>query len=540
MEWIATRLSRITRFPYLFGPRRIFLALSSFPAVNHNYGAMGKRSKPTEEATTSAEDMVLDPPLADSDDNAAKVGKNLSLLRQRHYSNMIPGQGRKTRARKAQQTPDADEAESESTGPPKKKSKGQDTENSDLDDAVPSDQDSELPAVISPSRKKKNKKPAESKPEKLPESIILLVPTIHGASQRVSIPYNNTFDQAAAAIFDAIPCTEFSLKPTLSFKLNSKSAKILLTDVDSWSSLRKAVVARLNDKKKASASNDAIDICLSPDNYLASVQARKNPKLAKKKRGAKDVIDLDHKSDADEDDVGGETSVMEKEAERLGELERKHQGKCHKCASDQPEAWCKIDKSGNHTPITYVMRNSWAHSLALEEHGVTLDNPPNSPLFAAFHKKRDDLPPNKASTTTASGQTPTAMMDLMMMGMMEQAKMNTAFLATLASGSSIRRYPSAGSPSRRPQPIATDTAIPEGELEDIADFFDFLDTVDMRRQVDRYLQALIADEVLNVGDIVRQGEKYLESPAIGMKPTLASWVVQLAKKRLNRTGGDAR
>jgi hypothetical protein len=81
------------------------------------------------------------------------------------------------------------------------------------------------------------------------------------------------------------------------------------------------------------------------------------------KRSAKNVLDLDHLSKPDEDDVGGEVSVMEKEEEKPGELERKHQGKCQKCAADQPEVWCKIDKSGAHAPITYIMSNSWAHSL---------------------------------------------------------------------------------------------------------------------------------------------------------------------------------
>jgi hypothetical protein len=98
-----------------------------------------------------------------------------------------------------------------------------------------------------------------------------------------------------------------------------------------------------------------------------SLQLRKNPKLAKTlkngKRSAKNVLDLDHLSKPDEDDVGGEVSVMEKEQEKPGELEHKHQGKCQKCAADQPEVWCKIDKSGAHAPITYIMSNSWAHSL---------------------------------------------------------------------------------------------------------------------------------------------------------------------------------
>ncbi|KAJ6495424.1 hypothetical protein C8R45DRAFT_1134070 [Mycena sanguinolenta] len=455
--------------------------------------------------------------------------------------------GRKTRARKARESSNAPEDTVETTAPPRKKAKT--NKNKTVEDTefhpTAGSPDSEAPATAPSTpiaKRKKKKKPTEEVPI-LPQSIVLLVPTIHGASQRVLIAYDSDFNDATAAIFDAIPCSDVPLKPTLSYKLNSKSGKILLTDDDSWFSLRSVVVTRLNDKKKA--STDAIDICLSPDNYLVSLQLRKNPKLAKTlkngKRMAKDVLDLEHRdqAEADEDDVGGDVSVMEKEQEKLAELERKHEGKCQKCAADHPEVWCKIDKSGTHTPITYVMRNSWAHSLALEEHGVTLDNPPNTSLFAAFHKKRDDPSLTKSSVPSAS--TSTSMMDVFMVGMMEQSKMNTALLATLASGSSIRRYPSAGSPSRRSQPVAAPTAVatappvvdlPDPENEDIVEFFNYLDTVEECRCAGRYLDALIEEEVFSVGDIIRQGKEYLESSVIGMKSTLAGWVVELARKRV--------
>ncbi|KAJ6459306.1 hypothetical protein C8R45DRAFT_942332 [Mycena sanguinolenta] len=461
--------------------------------------------------------------------------------------------GRKTRARKARESSNAPEDTVETTAPPRKKAKTNKTktvEDTEFDPPAGS-QDSETPTTAPSTKRKKKKKPTEEVPI-LPQSIVILVPTIHGASQRVSIPYDSDFNDAATAIFDAIPCSDVPLKPTLSYKLNSKSGKILLTDDDSWSSLRSVVVTRLNDKKKA--STDAIDICLSPDNYLVSLQLRKNPKLVKTlkngKRMAKDVLDLEHRdqAEADEDDVGGELSVMEKEQEKLAELERKHQGKCQKCAADQPEVWCKIDKSGAHTPITYVMRNSWAHSLnfrhseaikALEEHGVTLDNPPNTSLFAVFHKKRDD--PSLTKSSIASASTSTSMMDVFMVGMMEQSKMNTTLLATIASGSSIRRYPSAGSPSRRLQPATAPTTVaaappaadvPDPKNEDIVEFFNYLDTVEARRCAGRYLDALIEEEVFTVGDIIRQGKEDLESSVIGMKSTLAGWVVELARKRV--------
>jgi hypothetical protein len=62
---------------------------------------------------------------------------------------------------------------------------------------------------------------------------------------------------------------DIPVKLTLSYKLNSKSGKILLTASDSWFFLRDAVVTSLNDKKKT--TTDAIDICLSPDNVSFSI-----------------------------------------------------------------------------------------------------------------------------------------------------------------------------------------------------------------------------------------------------------------------------
>lgn len=47
--------------------------------------------------------------------------------------------------------------------------------------------------------------------------IILLVPTVHGASQRISVPYQSDFDDASLAIFDAVPCSDIPVKPTLSY-----------------------------------------------------------------------------------------------------------------------------------------------------------------------------------------------------------------------------------------------------------------------------------------------------------------------------------
>ncbi|KAJ7190772.1 hypothetical protein GGX14DRAFT_407748 [Mycena pura] len=361
-----------------------------------------------------------------------------------------------------------------------------------------------------PEKQKQKKKKASD--EALPEFIVVLVPTIHGASQRVPVPYESTYESAEAAIFHAIPCFDVPLKPTLSYKLTSKSGKILLNDNESWLSLCAAAVAKLKDKKKTSC--DAIEICLSPDNYMLSLQARNNPKSSKKgKRAANKVIGSN--ALADEDDVGGGTSLMEKE-QNLKKLE---------------------DKNGEFTDVI-VMRNSWAHALAVEDYAVTLDNSPATDLFDRFHKTRDSMSMSKAlASASASGQNPT-IVEMMMMAMLEQSKVNSAILATMierSNSNSVRRYPSGGSPSTRSHATAAIAGQHDGD--GIVDFFAYLDRIEPRRDPNRYLEALKGDEVLNVGDIVRQGDNYLTSKRIGMKPSLAAWVFQHAKEHLKTFDG---
>jgi hypothetical protein len=143
----------------------------------------------------------------------------------------------------------------------------------------------------------------------------------------------------------------------------------------------------------------------------------------------------------------------------------------------------------------------------------------------------------KASASATSGSTSTPMMEMFMMGMMEQSKMYTALLANLTNGSSVCRYPSAGSPSRCSQPVAAAASAAATDAtnsdEDIADFFNYLNSIDSRCGIGRYLEVLIGDEVFNVGDIVRQGKEYLQLSVVGMKSMLASWVVEWAQKRVN-------
>src|ERR1700761_1341222 len=81
-------------------------------------------------------------------------------------------------------------------------------------------------------------------------------------------------------------------------------------------------------------------------------------------RPAKGVLDLEHASgDEIDDDAGEDIQLMKREQERYGQLERKCKGQCEKCKGNDPDIWCKINKNGEHTGISFSMRNAWAHSL---------------------------------------------------------------------------------------------------------------------------------------------------------------------------------
>ncbi|KAJ7229031.1 hypothetical protein GGX14DRAFT_616422 [Mycena pura] len=256
------------------------------------------------------------------------------------------------------------------------------------------------------------------------------------------------------------------------------------------------------------------------------------PAAGSKKKKAAGVLDLDHLSDgSDIDDGSGQfPDLIDNTRDRYLQLKQKYQGKCEQCSKDDPEVWCKIDVDGNHSSLSYMIRNSWSHSLASEEHGVTLDCPPNSELFKTFHVKKSatsdsakfPAPASLSLSLSTMPSTGSSFMELMTMSMMESQQTNTVLLATALGRNSVGPSQPAGSsvvspsrqPARRPKGIKID------------DFVVELDAAHPERDISRFLPIFREEEVRTVPNILRGGEKFLTSGKIGMKEATATWFLK--------------
>jgi len=122
------------------------------------------------------------------------------------------------------------------------------------------------------------------------------------------------------------------------------------------------------------------------------------------------------------------------------------------------------------------------------------------------------------------------LLDLLTIGMLEQQKMNTALLASITVGNSRHRPQAGSSPLRRSQLAAPESDILDGDDITTVTFMEELDKQDARRNVGRFTQRLVRDEIFTVGDLIRLGESYLKE--IGMSQAAAAWVTARAKAKV--------
>ncbi|KAJ7834126.1 hypothetical protein B0H14DRAFT_3709689 [Mycena olivaceomarginata] len=94
-----------------------------------------------------------------------------------------------------------------------------------------------------------------------------------------------------------------------------------------------------------------------------------------------------------EDDFDDGLEIMEKERNWIQQLQAKYT-KCQLCG---PTKSCKIDISGNHHNLSNNQLCTWAHSLAVGTHNVTLVTPPHNGLFSMFFKHSDGLAPSTSA-----------------------------------------------------------------------------------------------------------------------------------------------
>ncbi|PPQ84101.1 hypothetical protein CVT24_002276 [Panaeolus cyanescens] len=300
------------------------------------------------------------------------------------------------------------------------------------------DSDSSLSLSPEPSRPSKRHKATSVLSEKAPirlPNIPLLIPQADSDSiRRITVEWDASFDTVVSTIHWAIPCVQVALKPVLSYKLASASAKtpaVTLQSSDDWDGCRDMLKEVMFSKtKRGSAGSKSSDgdltapplaIDLGPSNYIESLRAH-NKKLQRKyangsgsasatvsgaksgkgikKKGHQVLLDLDNDEygleDNANDDADGCNDVMDEEIKELEQLDRAL-SQCQRCG---PTVFCKIDKAGQHVALTMAQRKAWANALALGKSGVTLRTPPMSGLFSAFHSSAKIGKSNEPASVT--------------------------------------------------------------------------------------------------------------------------------------------
>ncbi|KAH7910155.1 hypothetical protein BJ138DRAFT_1009461, partial [Hygrophoropsis aurantiaca] len=180
-------------------------------------------------------------------------------------------------------------------------------------------------------------------------------------------------------IYETLGCLKLARKPELSYKLSTATQKadaINLGSQEDWEGCVSDVAAAEKKKK-----GDAVPVkIIIPDQYMTSLRAHMKKKPPTAAKGKKAVL-LDLDNDDENQGEAGE-AMVQKEKHWLGELE-KALTLCQKCG---PSKWCKVDKHGTHTHLTFHQRRGWLVALATETTGVSLKTPPKGNLFPNFHK----------------------------------------------------------------------------------------------------------------------------------------------------------
>ncbi|KAJ7182125.1 hypothetical protein C8R46DRAFT_1314133 [Mycena filopes] len=246
--------------------------------------------------------------------------------------------------------------------------------------------------------KKKKAKQKQKQKETLDprRKLVLYIPqALSEGTQRENLRHSTPFASVLERIYETLGCVDLEIKPKLSYKLSNATAKsdtINLTSAADWEGCLEEVT-EVERKKKGLLVSVRIQVS---EQYLLSLRALlgkgkgSGSSKAGKKGGKKamPLLDLEHAQDG-EDDFDSGLGIMEKESEKLEQLQ-KHYGRCQMCG---PTKACKITIAGEHHPLSNNQLRAWAHCLAAETHGVTLQTPPHAKLFQMFFKSSGPAAP---------------------------------------------------------------------------------------------------------------------------------------------------
>ncbi|CAK5278990.1 unnamed protein product [Mycena citricolor] len=238
-----------------------------------------------------------------------------------------------------------------------------------------------------PGRKGKKKQDSSSESEADPSNhkLVLMVPRLNTeGTQRIILAHNTSFIEALKTIHMTVGCVDVAVKPTLAYKLSTMTAKeppVSLASQMDWEGCLDDVL----EAEKGGKRSVKVTIIIGPDRYLESLRAKLGTKstttVGNKKRKGLLLLDLDHAGSGDDDFDEGLGS-MDREHKFLEQLQNKH-GHCQVCG---PGKLCKIDAFGRHHILSNGQQGAWAHALAVNTHGVTLDTLPRNDMFAMFRK----------------------------------------------------------------------------------------------------------------------------------------------------------
>ncbi|KAJ7586940.1 hypothetical protein C8J56DRAFT_1051238 [Mycena floridula] len=359
--------------------------------------------------------------------------------------------------------------------------------------------------------------------------IVLFVPTCTSdADQRLTVQSEISFEDLIDLLHTTIGCLNVQRKPSLQYKLSTstqKSRTISLQSIDDWDGCIDEVQAV--DKKKSVTVQITV-----PEQYMTSLRhtvkgSKKTAANSKARRNAMPLMDLDNENDEDED--GDDGGFMEREKSKMVLLD----SKLSQCVACGPSKFCKIDKSGRHHHLTFLLRKMWSSALAADKHGVMLDCPPKDELFGMFFKSIGE----PSIPVTPAPPAPQVMAPFMYPPYYPPPGLypgyNTPDNHASSAGSHKRRREPSFSPVR--ENMMSSDPFEESSYQSIILFLEQLDQIDKRRDFERYKDTFESKDYFQIDEIAHLSADTLTGPGFGMSAGNADFFLKALGKKIRKT-----
>jgi len=292
---------------------------------------------------------------------------------------------------------------------------------------------------------------------------------------------------------------------------------------------------------------------------MKSLRARLNDGKAAPARGGKvklgkkiTLMDLDNDG---EDDDAGDDSILDKEQKFHEQLE-KLLTRCQLCG---PTKFCRISRNGEHVNLTFQQRRGWVAALVVlfcyytlvesdclqfdqahGMHGVTLQTPPHSDLFADFHglaaaKKRDM--PEPANPTVTAPLTPTMMMPPYMFPSPWYAQPSIPYANPPAGFPMMPQIAPGGLFRAEKHDLPSSDPPDEASLEPYPEIDAFLDRIEInnpKRKLTNYKDLFEFHDYYNVDDIADITLERLTANPFNMTHGNAEFLLKEIRKEMKR------